>query len=265
LPTAFSGESGRPGAPLAFSSGKVFPPGIRPVAGDVEEYSQGSHVDEQGRSAVADQGKGNARHGKDRRHHGQIEQGLDGDGADQADAEQGSERIRGDQGGANAPQNHSHKEEDQEEASKKAQFLGNDGKDEVGVRLVQIGQFLDPVSQSPAGQTSGTDGIKGLDDLVSRVVGILPGVVGRFQALDPVIRQIEDHDQHGHRYQPQQQQVADPRAGAENHHYARGQDDDRGAVMGFDHDQEADQSDHNQRGKQPPREVVQMGLLFGIV
>ena len=76
-----------------------------------------------------------------------------------------AEQIRSVIGNHHKPIDHKEKQHDNRHCPKKPQFLADNGKDHIVLRLRKKSQFLDALSQSLAHKSAGADGVESLKNL----------------------------------------------------------------------------------------------------
>ena len=133
----------------------------------IEDEPQGNHVGNDGRTAVADEGQGDSGDRHDSHGHGDILKNLETEHTNEANGNQGAVELLGCPGYFYDAVQEEGIKADEGQSSQHAQFLHNDGKNEVGLLDWQELQLLlSPHEETLAEEATGTDGHFAVPNLI---------------------------------------------------------------------------------------------------
>ena len=170
-------------------------------------------------------------------------------------------------GDGNAPPEQQHKEQYHGAGPHKAQFLADDGKDKVVLRLRHEQMLLAAIAQPQPSSPAGADGIQALDGLVAVPQRVGKGVLPGAQTVGGVGDQIRHHHHSGpdggNAAHARQHKPPQARAAHEHQHCPDAQDQQGARKMRFQQHQRRHHPQHQRKGQHSHRKAGHPVMVQG--
>ena len=173
----------------------------RGVLRQVEQHPDREHRDEHRRPAGADERQRQALVRQHADHDADVGQRLHGEQRRQAEGQERAVGVRHRRRDAVAAPGDDEEGQQHERRADQPELLADDRVDEVGVRLGQEADLLQPLHEAAAGDAAGADGDERLDDLEAAAGGVGPRVDPHHDPLEPLGAPRRQQDQRGQRRQ----------------------------------------------------------------
>lgn len=147
------------------------------AVGNIEEQRRGDHVEQKGRTAIADKRQRHADDGQDSADHSQIDHPLTAKIHGNAHGQQFPEGIARIPGAVAAEINNHTEQNQHKHGPPQAPFLGQDGKGKVRMGFRQVAELADAFTQTLSHDAAGPDGDEPLYGLIAQSLFIGPGIV----------------------------------------------------------------------------------------
>ena len=163
-------------------------------------------------------------------------------------------------GNGNAPPEQQHEQQHHGAGPHKAQFLADDGEDEVVLGFGHKQMLLAAVPQPQPGGSAGADGVQALDGLVAIPQRVSKRVLPGAQAVGSVGHKVRHNDHRrpdgGRPAQACQHEPPQTCAAHEHQHCPDAQDQQSARKMGFQQHQRRHHPQHQHKGQHPHRKAA---------
>ena len=219
------------------------------VRRDTEQQPDAHERDDQGRAAIGDEGKGDARHGQGVDHTADVDHGLSQDPAGDPDGDKAREGVALAGGDPEAGPAEGAEAEEHDEGADEAEVAGDDRKDEVGVGVGQKAPGRHRRPEPAPGDPAEAERGERLHDLVARGRGVRERIDDRGQAVAAVAGR-HGHEGAGRQDQdPGREQQAQARAGGEEHREGDAAEHDGRPEVGLLDDEDGRRDMKKNRGR----------------
>ena len=142
-----------------------------------------------------------------------------------------------------------------------AEFLGEHGEHEIRVRLRKVEKLLHAAAEADAEPLAAADRDQGLRQLEAAVERIGPRIEKRGEALDPIGCQVDEQAEGEHGRADHRGQIAQSRAGHEQHGESGREQHGRGAEIRLEQQQQRGECEQADGLEQPRQRVPEFGAL----
>jgi len=234
--------------------GQVVGAGVA-VEGDQDAESGGG--EDPARAAGGEQREGDALGGAPADDDEEVDDGLDADGGGDAQSDDlglGGALLDDD---GQAGEDEGAEQGDDQDGADEAEFLADDGEDEVGGVLGEVAELLEAVAQAAAGDFTVGDGDLGLDHVVAAGAGCGVGIQEGRDAGHAVGLELDHRDAAGDDGGQGQQEVPEFGTGGQDGDDRDAKEQDGGAEV-LDRDEAGDDADGGENGQQAVEEVADL-------
>ena len=229
---------------------------------DSDEEADGCEAEDQAGAAEADEGEGKAVVGQDGGGHGDVDDGGDDDDTGEAEGDAALEDVFRLERDSHSADGNDDVADDHAEGGGQAEFLADDGKDEVDVGEGEGSEFLDAVAEAHAPWAAVAEGEEGAP-LLHAAIELMDGVFEIHPSLDatPAVGVVADEMVcAGHRKDGGGEHVE--QAGADAEHDCAGGDGEGegGADIRFRSDEAEGDGDDDARDDEAAPEGMDFGL-----